>query len=82
MIEIGVVSMLVVALVQVGKRFAPRIFVSETVPLWATAFAIGLSALNAYAFGGDVRAAVAEGVVAGLTSVGAYRAMSVWNAQS
>jgi hypothetical protein len=76
MLEIGVVGTIVVLLVEAGKRSWPNAFSPDVVPLWAVAFGALLNAGNAAYFGGDIKTAVAEGIVYGLTAVGAYRTVS------
>jgi hypothetical protein len=63
-------------LVEIGKRHFPSAFPSDVNAVWSVVFATALNAGNAAFFGGDVRLAISQGVVIGLTTAGAYRAIS------
>jgi hypothetical protein len=76
MLEIGVISALTMALVEIGKRKIPSWFTSDVNVLWSVVVMTSLNVANAMYFGGDVKLAASAGVVNGLALSGAYRLVS------
>lgn len=68
MLDTQYVVGLVMAVVQVLKRWVP----SEFLPLVAVFLGAGFNALNALAFGGDMVAAVKDGFIAAGLAIGIF----------
>lgn len=76
MLDVTVLGSLIVLLTEAGKNALPRLFTPTYNALLTVVIAILLNVVNAAAFGGIVREAAMNGVILGLSLVGAYRTVS------